>query len=425
MPATQHVTIQQVPQLGQRTLRQPQHQFFLRHEAYSIQPFMIAPVLPGETLKKATFKLKAITAPIKNRLIGWWLEHYFFYVKMRDLVQRDKYTDMMLDTGYDISGRYSSPDVALYHESFSTPDQINWTEECLQVISQEYFRDEGEIWNTPAQGGVPRAQVQQQSWLDSTTSLTAYAADDVATDDTGATAGELERAMHQWEFMRSVNMTDMSYDDFLRTFGVNIAKTKPHKPELLRYSRQWTYPSNTIDPTDGSAASACAWTISDSIDKDRFFKEHGFIVGVTVCRPKVYRKNQTGSAVALLEGAMAWMPAIMRDDPYTSMKSMPALRGPLSLSTDGYWTDLRDLFLYGDQFTNIDISTVTDMNAMSIPAIDGDRRYATNADIDALWVSTAGDGEMIEQDGVVSLNILGTQTDQTPAIPHGGSGPTQ
>lgn len=418
-----NVQIQAVPKMGQRVLRQPQHTFFLRHEAFQLQPFMIAPVLPGETLKKATFKLKAITAPIKNRMIGWWLEHYFFYVKMRDLTNRDDFLEMMLDTEFDVSSNYSAAKVGTYHESAGTPDQINWTDLCIRRISEEYFRDEGETWNSPIADGLPMVQIQQNSWLDSVTTLTAYAGEDVATDDTGATAGELERALQQWEFMRSVNMTDMSYDDFLRTFGVNVAKLEPHKPELLRFSRQWTYPSNVIDPSDGTAQSACSWTISDSIDKDRFFKEHGFIVGVTVCRPKIYRKNQTGSAVALLEGAMAWMPAIMRNEPYTSMKSMAAGLGPLSVSTDGYWVDLRDLFLYGDQFTNIDVSTVTDMNAMSIPAADGDRRYASAADVDALWVSTTGDGEKIEQDGVVSLNIMGTQVDQTPSIGHGGAGP--
>ena len=31
--------------------------------------------------------------------------------------------------------------------------------------------------------------------------------------------------------------------------------------------------------------------------------------------------------------------------------------GPLAGATNGYWVDIRDLFLYGDQFVNYDLIT--------------------------------------------------------------------
>lgn len=409
-----NIQVMPIGKTGTRKLRNPQHQWQVRHEPYQIQPFCIAPVLPGETLKRGSFKARVVTDPIKNPLVGWWIEYYFFYVKMRDLAGRDDFTAMMLDTGKDVSAYYAAADVKFYHQSEVTPDRINWTYLCLQRIVEEYFRDEGETWTTQNIDGVPLAQVNQRSWLDSVVNESAYEGVDVATDDTGATAGELERARQQWEFMRSVNMTDMDYDEFLRTFGVNIAKTEPHKPELLRYVRDWTYPANTVDPTDGSVASACSWSVAESIDKDRFFKEHGFVVGVTVARPKVYRKNQDGSAAALLDNAMAWMPAIMRDDPFTSMRNVPVGTGPIQSLTDGYWVDLRDIFLYGDQFVNYAM-TDTDSNMVTIPSTANEKRYATEADIDALFVTPVG-YNLVRQDGVATFNILGTQTDQTPTV---------
>ncbi len=409
-----NVQIQQVPQMGQRVLRSPQHRWHLRHEAYQIQPFLIAPVLPGETMKRANFKSRVVSDPVKNSLIGWWIEYYFFYVKMRDLAGRDDFTEMLMDIDKDISSYYSAASLPFYHQSEATPDRINWTKLCLQRVVEEYFRDEGETWDTQKIGEIPIAQIGQKSWLDSVVTDTKYAATDIATDDTGATAGELERALQQWEFMRSVGMTDMDYDQFLRTFGVNIAKTEPHKPELLRYVRDWSYPANTVSGA-GDINSALSWSMSESIDKDRFFKEHGFIIGVTVARPKVYLGRQDGSAAGLLDNAMAWMPAIMRDEPYTSMRQVTAAKGPLQLLTDSYWVDLRDIYVHGDQFINFAL-TATDAGIMAIPTAANEKRYAAESDIDALFVDAAGGNNLIRQDGVVTLNILGTQVDQTPKV---------
>ena len=57
---------------------------------------------------------------------------------------------------------------------------------------------------------------------------------------------------------------------------------KLFKPELITYSKEWTYPSNTIDTTSGAARSAVSWAVQLKADKDRYFKEPGFLVGVCV-----------------------------------------------------------------------------------------------------------------------------------------------
>jgi len=74
--------------------------------------------------------------------------------------------------------------------------------------------------------------------------------------------------------------------------------------------------------------------------------------------------------------------------------------------------DLRDLFLYGDQFWNFDATSVTDGSFIDLPTAALQRRYAVSADADGLFVS-ASPANQVRQDGICHLSILGTQVDQT------------
>lgn len=411
------VQIQQVNRMGQRVTRYPQHRWNIRAEAYQIQPICIAPVLPGETLKRAVFQSRVVSDPVKNSLIGWWTEYYWFYVKLRDLDGRDDFVDMLIDVDKDLSAYHEAADVKFYHAAASS-DQIPWSKLCLKRVVEEYFRDEGETWDTQKIGTIPIAQIMQKSWLDSTINDTNYKSEDeivthtVGTPDT-AVARDVEDAMTRWEFMRSVGMIEMDYEDFLKTFGVRVPDVEPHRPELIRYVREWSYPTNTVDPTDGSPTSALSWSIRERIDKDRFFKEHGFIFGCAVTRPKVYFSTQDAAAVTLMDTAFSWLPAIMRDEPFTSLKKVTAGQAPLKGNTDSYWVDVRDLLMYGDQFINFALSA-TDAGLVATPTVGLEKRYASEAQIDALFVDSAGGNNLIRQDGVISLAILGTQVDQTP-----------
>ena len=59
-----------------RKSRRPSHPFQLRHMPWQIQPFLIAPVLPGETLKNILLQSRAVTKPIKNGIVGIRIEHH-------------------------------------------------------------------------------------------------------------------------------------------------------------------------------------------------------------------------------------------------------------------------------------------------------------------------------------------------------------
>nr|QXN72841.1 MAG: major capsid protein [Microvirus sp.] len=398
------VQVVELPAAG-RVNRKPAHSFQIRQRPWQIQPFMIAPVLPGETLKNLLCQARVVTDPIKNPLIGWWFELYFFYVKHRDLTQREHFTSMVLEAGYDLSSLNAAAKVEHYHYGGA----IDWTQHCLERVVEEYFRDEGEAWDGYLIGNLPAASVAGQSWLDSVTDTTALdAGTPIAAGDTPE---ELDGMARQWEFMRAHKLTNMSYEDFLATYGVRKSRQEIHKPELVRYVRDWTYPSNTINPSDGKPSSACSWAIAERADKARFFAEPGFLFGVAVARPKVYFSAQKGSAASLLADAFSWLPAVMQDAPYTSLKELAAGAGPLQGTTNGYWVDVRDLFLYGDQFVNFAL-TATDAGMVALPTSGLQKRYATATDADALFVTPAT-ANLVRYDGIASLTIAGRQQDHT------------
>lgn len=433
-------TVTMLPQSpAGRKMRHPKHPFQVRHKPFGICPFLIAPVLPGETLERAMLQSRAVTDPIKNPLVGWWLEHYLFYVKHRDLQDftgtgvsdyADDLTAMMLDPDYDTSGLdYSSDNLKYYADGATSGARPSFVRMCLAKVVEEYFRNEGEGWDLSSTfiGGLPRASINGNSWLDSATNDTPMAADDmdfasaVAGQGDGTTAvlaSEIDKYMTHYQFLRSQNMVNMSYEDWLATHGVRTAQQELHKPELVRYLREWQYPSNTIDPTNGTPRSAVSWSIRDSVDKARYFSEPGFIFGCTVARPKVYLGGQTSTATGLLNDAFAWLPALLRNDPATSLREIAAAAGPIE-ATDAVWVDLADLFMYGEQFVNFDLVSDDDGSHVMLPTAGLEKRYPTETDVENLFIDEldASGKTLVRQDGIVDLHIKSHVEDHTPTRP--------
>ena len=91
-----------------RNLRRPVYRFQLKTKPWQLQPFMIAPVLPGETLKNGLFQSRVISDPLKHRLLGAHKEYWFFYVRLRDLQGSADFEAMMLDLNKDMSSYRST-----------------------------------------------------------------------------------------------------------------------------------------------------------------------------------------------------------------------------------------------------------------------------------------------------------------------------
>jgi hypothetical protein len=435
------ISVESARRVG-RVSRRPSHPFYLKYKPYQIQPFLIAPVLPGETMKNALIQARCVTDPVKNPLIGWWNEYYLFYVKLSDLVTAGtplwtQLVEMLLKNTPVVNATYknATANAATYYAADATsPLGIDYLSACLDRIVETYFRDEEEIenvsWNvSPAkQSGLYMAKQAMHNAFQSLvldTDTPAVEDEELpGADYAGLPAHLSDFATHfaQWKEMVAMQMTEATFDDWLKSFGVSVPreqKEELHIPELLRYVREFSYPSNTVNSATGAVASALSWSVAERADKDRFFSEPGFVVGVTTTRPKVYLSKQIGTVTSYMNDAFSWLPALLQANPYTSLKKFTAANGegPIKDLLGDYWIDLRDLFMYGEQFTNIAMASA-DLNIVDLPDDQTspaeqplNSSYPLLAGIDGLFV-TAGGG--VRVDGRTDLTILSRVQDTTP-----------
>lgn len=387
--------------LADRRTRSPQHTFAVETMAWEIQPILIAPVLPGETLDNFTLQARSVTPPLKSRVVGWWAEYYFFYVGFRQMPDAANLVAMFIDPSATLSA--SAVQAYRYYDG----NGYNFVSQCLQVIVQEWFRREGETWSSyTIRSNRPAADLNKDIWLDSLIGSSLLFSGGTVASQTNI--DDLERARIVMEYRRQLKLMGadggaVDYEEILATYGASIRKAKERdRPELLRYIRDWTYPTNTVEPTTGTPTTACSWAITDRADKKRRFNEPGFIVGVQVHRPKVYYGNQTTHAASMLDRAQSWLPPVMDESGMErSLREMATGAGPIKDAhfTDSYWVDLRDLFNKGDQYID---AVAANINALDSPTTTLDYRYGTQALANALQVTA---DQLIITDGSINLNV--------------------
>lgn len=414
---------------AKRVERRPQHTFDLAIRPYQLQPFMIAPVLPGETMKNLLMQARVVTDPLDpaTKLTGWWQENYFFYVKHRDLAEgavREAASSMVLDPDADLSALIDADGNAW---TYCYPGAADWVLQCTARIVEEYFRDNSENWNTYTIDGVPQVAIMGHGRFDWTERLTL--ASEKRTDESSFDLidgdGELHPRdlidrMGQWQALREAGLVDMDYQDYVNTYGAEtrVEDTSPnlHRPELIRYTRNWQYPVNIVEPTTGVPATAVAWSVAERADKSMYFNEPGFIIGLMCCRPKVYLGKQQGAIAGSMTSVYDWLPAVLQDNYEAAYHEFTDTTGPLAaVMTQNYWIDVRDIFLGGDQFTNLatPATGASGKGFVALPTAANQRRYAASADIDALFKDSAV-AKTIKVDGVVHLGIAGMQKKTVP-----------
>ena len=413
--------VKPLPQVG-RVARTPAHTFQVRHYPYVIQPFCIAPVLPGETLKMATVKSRVITKPISNPIIGWWIEHYFFYCPFSCLPNAEDLKELMITEGASLPNISTAANVAHFHKN--GPNYVN---EWLIAVVESYFRPPEVAWNaaghTVTQDSVtmPIAGLNSESWLSSVLPVTDLdTSDGVADDEVTGLYDDLDNRRLMYERILELGMTTASYEDWLRMNGIGDvpAEATIPKPELIRFNREYQFPSNTVDPSNGTPSSAVSWSVDVLANKSRFFKEPGFLFGVTVCRPKVYLSRVRGNATSLFASALNWLPG-MAHEAAASIIEVTKTTGPLGSGVadatspaQNYVVDLRDLLLFGDQFLNFDLAS-TDANLVALPTTAMIKGMPSQTDINGLFTGSTEATRKVWQDGIAAFNILGRQTDQT------------
>lgn len=392
-----------------RHMRRPKHNFFVEPEFWEIQPILLAPVLPGESLKRLTIQSRVVTPPLKAKTVGLWLEYYFFYVPFRMMPDSDSLVAMFVDPSATLST--SAAQAYSYYDGRG----YNFITQCLQAVVTEWFRRDGELWSTyTIRANRPAASTGIDTLGDSLIDAT------VLTDG-GAIAGmnvdELDRARMVLEYRRQLRLSGAGggpsdYEEIVASYGASLRLAKERdRPELIRYLRQWTYPTNTVEPTTGVPTTAASWAVSDRATKRRAFNEPGFIFGVQCIRPKLYHANQTGHGSSMLDRAQRWLPPVMDETGMErSLAEFTNAQGPYGKSaggfTNGYWLDVLDLFNYGDQY--IDYQTAANGNSIALPTTAQVIRYGTEALADTFLVTASTQSQC---DGNVSLEIATRHVD--------------
>lgn len=392
-----------------RAMRNPQISYNLKFKPWQIQPFFIHPVLPGETMKNALFQARCVSDPLKDKLMGWHLEHFIFYVKHTDLDMSADLKAMHLNAAQNMSSFNEAANLKHFHPASG----INFVRRCLEAVRFWYFRDDGET-EPAAIDGLPPSKINIDGWwqsakleADMPANTHELVGDNPVIPDSAPAGFTTQYA--QWEAMRAASLTTATFEDYLRSFGVKVPEPEDEelkRPELLRYHKEFTYPTNTVEPTTGVPSSAAVWSIAERASKDRYFSEPGFLFGVVVARPKVLLSSITGTLTSYMNDAYAWLPAVVQDIPFTALREFATATGPAPLAYgQDYWVDIKDLFLYGEQFRNHDMTDQA--NVVALPTTTMNVRYPTLAMADALFTGAAA-ARFLRLDGLLSLDIAST-----------------
>lgn len=378
---------------------------------FGLYPLMIHPVLPGETLQSAKTKMRTISKPVNHPLSGAWLETWLFYVKFTD-IDRDL-GEMFVSDTFSSSGYTAGSD---NERLFVKSGQIDWVGKCLERIADSYFTHQEE---TPiAYDSVYQTKLNQKSWI----ANVMVRPDEVATDTSDVFDSQEE--ITAFQMMQMMSMQELSYEKYLKEFGVQSVRTGIGEPEMLRWSRSWTQPVNTVDPTDGSPSSAWVWSDEIKAEKPKRFDEPGFIIQLAAVRPKMFLNYLETSIVGNFWGFTDWFPIYNLDDPNAGVRTINTdddvfdAAANAAEASDELWYDHRDILNHGEQFINDRTNNPFNLPLATGPlltaaATDQERRgeYCTETDVNNLFVGTNAADRLCYYDGITMLRISGHTRD--------------
>lgn len=419
----------------ERTGRRPQNPFNVVTKPFQIQPVMFHPVLPGETLKNLLLQSQVWSDPldVDTKNIGWWLEYNVFYIKHRDLPGYETGTDGlgkdlvdMFVSNESLSGHAAVADVP---RSYTALGGVDFCSAALERVVDEYFRDEGESASAYAIDSVPIAAIYGRGRSDAFDKMTPFAEYedhrqelDADGDGTIFVGDEMNRAFQEWAAAHDAGLMDMTYEDWMRTYGgradpsVEPDRVDFHRPEDVAYTRAFTYPTNTVEPTTGVPSVAVGWRSQHNLRKSFRFDEPGWLMVTQTIRPKTYLAHQTGSVASMMTTRNAWLPAVLNAETDVGHLLIPEETGPLRTvfgdTEGGYYVSIRDLLNYGEQFINYAPSSAgAPFSPLPDLTTETNRRYTSAAGAMAFFSDTTNG--RFRADGMISLTIMGRQKEAT------------
>ena len=407
-----------------RKKRSPQFPIAGTMKPFGLYPLWATPVLPGETVNSAETKYRLISMPVRHPLVGAWFETWLVYVSLTDL--DTAFAQMFISEDVSPTPYQASADQARY---FTKAGQVQYIKLAMDSIVRNYFRDEDEPNPlTRTIDGVHMAKRQSMDW-----------AQNLMFKPTSLDATLLPSALPPsgsytpLEIMRLAGMSEITYEKYLMQYGVvqKEAMKEARIPEILRYTRDWTVPTNSIEPTTGRPSSAFAWSNTIKAEKPKRFDEPGFLVMVGCMRPKMFDNTLRGSMVGELWGFGDFFPVYNLEDPAAGLKVIDAAHKVLNINTaaqpagtDPLVYDHRDLLTHGEAFVNdwsgpYPLPTITTRSLADGAALADLRgQYPSAANINAIFVEseqgTPSDARMrLFYEGIAEVEITGHIVDTT------------
>lgn len=391
-------TVQKVAPTTSRRTRYPKHSWHIKFRPYQLQPMCIAPVSAGDTVKQLRFEGRVLTDGVLDQIAGWWSEMYWFYVRFSALDEYASAQRMAVTPGDNLAGLITASNTWTMHNG-KGPD---WLFMCMKPIIYNYFRPQSGAYNDYALDSVPAAGVVGQSWLDAISLETDLPSPSATDDYTGHWT--------HYEALRKARLVTMDYPEYLASQGVAVPEqllqplAEKRRPELLRYTRQFSYPANTVKEDGTGTVAAVSWVTAERMDRSIYCDEPGFIVGVSLVRPKVYRSGQVACGVSLLCDARTLAPPMLEDAPQESLWQVTGTgAGPVTKDNAvDYWVDTQGVYVLGDQFLNAaEGPRVTLPNQTTMA-----KTYPPDADVKALFTTPASK-YYVRSDGMASFSIVG------------------
>jgi hypothetical protein len=399
-------------QKSPRRNRYPIHPAYGRAKPFELTPFMFAPVLPNETITNISHECRAITEAVKDQLIGWSLHTYFFYVKLLDLDEADAEVarDLLLDAtntpriNIENVGIGPTHPVGHFYQSNTHTKGYNWMPDVYRRIVATWFRHDSEPIGPI--GALSKCHVSNLGVFDSATMASILEGVPMPTS-----VGDAARSLAMFEYLQTAEMIDMSYEDFCASYGgTKMTAAQMREPELLMQHSDWSYPSNVVDAA-GQVRSAVSFVSKSNLSKPKYIKEPGFIMGLYCLKPKIYRGHQTANASVLLDRSTSFMPGLLADSPETSLVDIFTEEYLVAdgVAPDPWFIDVRDLYMHGDQFVNVQPPYGTNTPTTVGGEIDVEYSFSP----EAFWQDPLKD--FMTFDNVTRLTVKSQQRDYTTA----------
>lgn len=384
-----------------------------------IYPIFATPVLPGETLNEAEMKWRVLSMPIRHPFVGAWLETWLVYVKLTDIsptMAEMFISDSVSDTAFLASG-----DRPHY---FVKSGKIDYLKLATDRVVEAYFRDEEEPdWNTRLiDTDIHQLKRSEWSW-----------AQNLMFKPSNMDMADMPSALPEagtltpLEIMKLAGMSEVTYEKYLMQYGVTAkaANAAADLPEILRYTREWTVPTNSIDAATGAPSSVWAWGGTLKAEKPKRFDEPGFLIWYGAIRPKLFDRSISQSLIGAMWGFSDFFPVYNLEDPAAGIKQLDAgfvtntSTGPVPLIYDH-----RDLLSHGETFVNDWNGPYPLPQTAARSITDGSEytdirgQYVTEAEMEALFVEDTQQSpddarRRAFYEGIASMTITGHVVDTT------------